>query len=73
MKKCERYIHDRLPQDFYTRIAGGDYNRQLYPVFADRKAWAKAGKSKFAAEIIAAADQIAEVTVNGQHRQPYRV
>ena len=60
MKKSERYIHDRLPQDFYSRIAGGDYARQLYPAFADREAWSKAGKSKFAAEIIAGADQIAE-------------
>ena len=60
MKKCERYIENRLPQDFYKRITGGDYKYQLYPAFTDREAWAKAGESKFAAEIIAEADQIAE-------------
>ena len=60
MKKSERYIHDRLPQNFYDRITEGNYDRNLYPAFADREAWAKAGKSKFAAEIIAEADQIAE-------------
>ena len=60
MKKSERYIHDRLPQDFYQQITAGSFNRQLYPSFADRTAWAKAAKSKFAAEIIAEADLIAE-------------
>ena len=64
MNENERFIHDRLPEDFYRRIETGNFIRQPYPVFADRDAWEKVRSvSKYAPLIIAEADAIEENSV----------
>ena len=58
MQNSDNYIHALLPVDFYEKIESGNFKRHLYPVFADRKAWEKASKSKYASRIIQKADEI---------------
>ena len=59
-RKGGAFFDAYLPADLFEKIAKGEYNRNLYPVFSDRKAWEKARKSKYADQIIAIADSIPE-------------
>lgn len=52
------YFDQYIPEEFYTRIKKGDFNRNIYPRFSDRQAWKKASKSKYADIIISSADAI---------------
>ena len=58
MKKTERYINDKLPADFYAAAAKLNFNRALYPCFANRKEWEPKRHDRFADEIIQEADRI---------------
>ena len=60
MKKTERYIHDRLPADFYSRIEKGIFNRNFYPGYSNRKAWKKCLDNPLVGKIISGADLIPE-------------
>lgn len=60
MKKSERYIADRLPADFFERVRKGEFNRDFFPRFSNRKMWNKFRKSDFAGMIIQEADLIPE-------------
>lgn len=57
-RKSDRFFDAYLPKDFYENIAKGNYNKRVYPEFADRKAWEEAAKNKYAAMIIENADAI---------------
>ena len=59
-RKGGAFFDAYLPADLFEKIAKGEYNRNLYPVFSDRKAWEKARKSKYADQIIAIADSVPE-------------
>lgn len=52
------YFDGKVSPDFFDKIASGDFNRNLFHKFSDRKAWEKARKSKYADLIIAEADKI---------------
>ncbi|MBR2441320.1 MAG: heparinase II/III family protein [Lentisphaeria bacterium] len=59
-RKGGNFFDSSLPADLFDKIAKGEFNRNLYPVFSDRKAWEKARKSKYAEQIIALADAVPE-------------
>ena len=63
MKNPNNYIYDLLPADFFEKIASGNFEHRLYPVFSDRKAWEKARQSKYASAIIEKADLIPDGNV----------
>lgn len=52
----DNYFDQYISEDFYNQIKAGNFNRNIYPKFSDRKAWAKARKSKYADMIIKKAD-----------------
>lgn len=52
------YFDQYIPSDFFDKLAAGDFNRNLYHKFSDRKAWENARKSKYADMIIEKADKI---------------
>lgn len=54
----DHYFDGKIPADFFEKIAKGDFNRNIYVRFSDRKAWARARKSKYAEMIIKKADEI---------------
>lgn len=54
----DHYFEGKIPADFFEKIANGDFNRNIYVKFSDRKAWKQAGKSKYAGMIIKKADEI---------------
>ena len=52
------YFDKYISEDFYSGIKSGDFNRNIYPKFCDRKAWEKARQNKHADMIIANADAV---------------
>ena len=52
------YFNENIPADFFEKIASGDFNRNIYHKFSDRKAWKNARKSKYADMIIKKADAV---------------
>ena len=58
MKKSELYIDALLTSDFYADIEQGNFCREFYPRFSNRKAWDAVSKNQTAARIIAEADSI---------------
>ncbi len=52
------YFDKYISEDFYAGIKSGDFNRNIYPRFSDREAWAKARKNRHADMIIANADAV---------------
>lgn len=56
----DNYFDGKIPSDFFSEIAKGNFNRNIYHKFSDRKAWENARKSKYADMIIKKADEIKE-------------
>jgi len=54
------YFDASLPTDLFEKSAKGEFTRNFYPVFSDRKAWEKARQSKYADQIIKLADAVPE-------------
>lgn len=54
----DNYFDGKIPTDFFDKIASGDFNRNIYHKFSDRKSWQNARKSKYADMIIKKADSI---------------
>jgi hypothetical protein len=54
----DKYFDNFISQDFYNEIKKGNFNRNIFPKFSDRKAWEKANKNKYAPIIIQEADKI---------------
>ena len=54
----DNYFDGKIPADFFEKIAAGDFNRNIYHKFSDRKAWESVRKSKYAEMILAKADAI---------------
>ena len=54
----DNYFDGKIPTDFFDKIASGDFNRNIYHKFSDRKAWKNARKSKYADMIIKKADAV---------------
>ena len=52
------YFNENIPADFFDKIASGDFNRNIYYKFSDRRAWENARKSKYADMIIKKADAV---------------
>ena len=59
----DNYFDGKIPADFFEKIAKGDFNRNIYIKFSDRKAWNQARKSKYAEMIIKQADKIKDGAV----------
>lgn len=58
MKTVDNYINAKLPADFYTHVKTLDFNRQIYPCYAERSAWDEKRKDRFAKVIIDEADSV---------------
>ena len=54
----DNYFDGKIPTDFFDKIASGDFNRNIYHKFSDRKSWQNTRKSKYADMIIKKADEI---------------
>ena len=54
----DNYFDGKIPADFFEKIAKGDFNRDIYVKFSDRRAWTRVRKSKYADMIIKKADEI---------------
>ena len=52
------YFDGKVPADFFDKLASGDFNRNLFHKFSDRRAWKKARQSQYADMIISQADKI---------------
>ena len=51
------YFDGKVPADFFDKLASGDFNRNLFHKFSDRRAWKKARQSQYADMIISQADK----------------
>ena len=54
----DNYFDGRIPADFFEKIAAGDFNRNIYHKFSDRKAWEAVRESKYGKMILEKADAI---------------
>ena len=66
------YFDKYIPDDFYAQISAGDFSRDIFPKFSDRKAWAKAAESKYAAVLIKEADKVLKSDVPQMLFSDYR-
>ena len=73
VKETDRYISDRVPDDFYRKIEKGEYATNIYPVFADRETWEKARQSPYADIIIQEADAIINEAIPPLYYSDYKM
>ncbi|MBR2508700.1 MAG: heparinase II/III family protein [Lentisphaeria bacterium] len=62
-RRTDKFFDSAIPADLYENISKGQYNKQFYPVFADRKAWENVRQNKYADKLIELADQISDEDV----------
>ena len=56
-RKTDKLFDAFLPSDFYDNIRNSNYQKRIYPAFADREAWAKAAACKHTASLLELADK----------------